>query len=259
MKKSLVIFTLTLCMLVTTSVTVFASTNEGGKCISLKDAKVQMLEQYCSQKCMNFGDIVQTIKDRFQNLNGVPKLETLNLDKPTCNLDKPDSDLAKPGSDLDKPEILVPNQDNPANDNSNTDQEESNEDYSVDLSSQNQELQLVNKERQNQGLEGLTINSEVNKLANIKAMDMAKNNYFSHTSPTYGSAFDMMNSNNVKYKTAGENIAMGQKTAAEVMNSWMNSSGHRANIMNPAYDQIGIGIAKDSNGRTYWVQMFIGQ
>ena len=83
--------------------------------------------------------------------------------------------------------------------------------------------------------------------------------YFDHTSPTYGSPFDMMKKFNISYNTAGENIAMGQKTPSEVMNSWMNSSGHRANILNSTYTELGVGIQKDSNGTIYWTQMFIGR
>ena len=87
---------------------------------------------------------------------------------------------------------------------------------------------------------------------------MAKNRYFSHNSPTYGSAFDMMNNYGISYRAAGENIAKGQKSAQSVMNGWMNSSGHRANILKSNYTQLGVGYALDSNGNTYWVQMFIG-
>ena len=93
----------------------------------------------------------------------------------------------------------------------------------------------------------------LNKVATEKARDMDVNNYFSHTSPTYGSPFDMMRSFGVKYSYAGENIASGQPTAARVMSDWMNSPGHRANIVNKNFTKIGVGYV---NGE--WVQMFIG-
>ncbi|EBK2060154.1 hypothetical protein AAL85_25555, partial [Salmonella enterica subsp. enterica serovar Typhi] len=80
------------------------------------------------------------------------------------------------------------------------------------------------------------------------------NNYFSHTSPTYGSPFDMMKKFGIKFGYAGENIAMGQKTPAEVVNAWMNSEGHRANILNANYNLIGVGYY---NG--YWAQEFVGR
>ncbi|MOA18351.1 Cysteine-rich secretory protein family protein [compost metagenome] len=83
---------------------------------------------------------------------------------------------------------------------------------------------------------------------------MRTNNYFSHTSPTYGSPFDMMKSFGITYNAAGENIAMGQKTPEEVMKAWMNSPGHKANILNANFNYIGVGY--DNN---YWVQEFIGK
>ena len=117
---------------------------------------------------------------------------------------------------------------------------------------------LTNSERKSAGFGSLILDSQLSKLARMKAEDMAKKGYFSHTSPTYGSAFDMMKKYGVSYRTAGENIAKGQKTPEAVMNGWMNSSGHRANILSSAYTHIGVGYAKDSKGNTYWVQIFKG-
>lgn len=87
---------------------------------------------------------------------------------------------------------------------------------------------------------------------------MAKLNYFDHTSPTYGSPFDMMKQFGISYRTAGENIAMGQTSPQQVMQGWMNSSGHRANILNSSFTQIGVGIAKNAKGQYIWTQQFIG-
>ncbi|HVI42636.1 MAG TPA: CAP domain-containing protein, partial [Anaerovoracaceae bacterium] len=83
------------------------------------------------------------------------------------------------------------------------------------------------------------------------------NNYFAHQSPTYGSPFDMMKQFGISYSYAGENIAEGQRTPAEVMDGWMNSPGHKANIMNTSYTEIGVGYVTNSNGNSYWVQEFI--
>lgn len=121
---------------------------------------------------------------------------------------------------------------------------------------QKEVVRLVNKERAAAGLKALTQKSELDKVAIAKSKDMAKNNYFSHTSPTYGSPFDMLKQFGVKYSTAGENIAYGQKTPEEVMNGWMNSPGHRANILNANFTQIGVGVAKKSNGQLVWTQTF---
>ena len=119
-------------------------------------------------------------------------------------------------------------------------------------------LNLVNKERKAESLSELSLNSSLNNIAQLKAEDMAENKYFSHNSPTYGSAFDMMKKYGIHYRTAGENIAKGQKTAESVMTGWMNSQGHRANILKKEYTELGVGYAVDKNGTPYWVQMFIG-
>lgn len=121
-----------------------------------------------------------------------------------------------------------------------------------------QVVSLVNEERADQGLSNLARDAQLTRLAQLKAEDMAANKYFSHTSPTYGTAFDMMKNYGVSYITAGENIAMGQKTPEAVMEGWMNSPGHRANILNSAYTGIGVGYAESSEGATYWVQIFKG-
>ena len=125
-------------------------------------------------------------------------------------------------------------------------------------SMEKQVASLTNSKRKAAGLGSLTLDSQLSKLARMKAEDMAKKGYFSHTSPTYGSAFDMMKKYGVSYRTAGENIAKGQKTPEAVMNGWMNSSGHRANILSSTYTHIGVGYAKDSKGNTYWVKIFKG-
>lgn len=85
---------------------------------------------------------------------------------------------------------------------------------------------------------------------------MKDNNYFSHTSPVYGSPFQMIKNFGISYKSAGENIAKGQSTPQAVVNAWMNSSGHRANILNSSYNKIGVGYV--ASGK-YWTQMFIRQ
>ncbi len=116
-------------------------------------------------------------------------------------------------------------------------------------------VRLVNEIRVKNGLSQLTENWELSRVARYKSKDMHDKNYFSHTSPTYGSPFDMMKSFGISYRTAGENIAKGYRTPQEVVNGWMNSEGHRANILNASFKQIGVGYYSDGN---YWTQMFIG-
>lgn len=116
-------------------------------------------------------------------------------------------------------------------------------------------IRLVNVERAKNGLKPLTYDWELSRVARYKSQDMKDNRYFSHTSPVYGSPFQMMKSFGISYRTAGENIAKGQATPQAVVNAWMNSSGHRANILNASFTKIGVGYVSDGK---YWTQMFIG-
>ena len=154
------------------------------------------------------------------------------------------------------------NNDNINNGNTSNDNNTSNNGNTTTesfASFQQEVLKLVNAERAKQGLKPLTLNTKLSNVATLKSQDMINKNYFSHTSPTYGSPFDMMKQFGITYRAAGENIAKGQKSPQQVMNSWMNSSGHRANILNSNYTELGVGIAKSSNGTIYWTQMFIGR
>ena len=117
---------------------------------------------------------------------------------------------------------------------------------------------MINNERQKNGLSALKIDNEVQRVAKIKAQDMVNNNYFSHQSPTYGSPFDMLNSFKISYKSAGENIA-GNSSNTGAVNAWMNSPGHRANILNSSFNYTGIGVVTGSKYGKIYVQMFIGK
>lgn len=116
-------------------------------------------------------------------------------------------------------------------------------------------IRLVNEARAANGLQPLTANWELSRVARYKSQDMADRGYFSHTSPTYGSPFQMIRAFGLSFRTAGENIAYGQRTPQQVFQGWMNSSGHRANILSASYTQIGVGYVADGH---YWTQMFIG-
>ncbi|MBO8125722.1 MAG: serine protease [Firmicutes bacterium] len=119
-----------------------------------------------------------------------------------------------------------------------------------------QMLNLINEERQKAGLHTLQADLRLTELARKKSQDMAVNNYFSHISPTYGSPFDMLRSAGISYTTAGENIA-GAPSVASAHRALMNSSGHRANILNPAYEKVGIGIYHDGPYGMMFTQLFI--
>ena len=119
-----------------------------------------------------------------------------------------------------------------------------------------QVVDLTNQERAKAGLKALQIDTKLTQSAQAKSQDMKNKNYFSHTSPTYGSPFDQMKSMGVTYKSAAENIAQGQRSATEVVSAWMKSPGHKANIMNGSYTHIGVGL---SDSGYYWTQQFIGK
>ncbi|AUS86785.1 hypothetical protein LBYS11_10760 [Lysinibacillus sp. YS11] len=115
-------------------------------------------------------------------------------------------------------------------------------------------VKLTNAERTKAGLSPLQTDAKLMAAAREKSQDMQTNKYFSHTSPTFGSPFDRMKALGIAYKAAGENIAQGQRSPQEVVQAWMDSPGHRANILNGKFTHIGVGYVKSGN---YWTQQFI--
>ncbi len=132
-------------------------------------------------------------------------------------------------------------------------------DLSAAKSIESQVIQLTNKERARNGLKPLGADWQLSRVARYKSADMRDKSYFSHTSPTYGSPFTMMGNFGVDYRSAAENIAAGQRTPNEVVQSWMNSPGHRKNILSPAYTHIGVGHVTGGDYGHYWTQMFIAK
>lgn len=117
-----------------------------------------------------------------------------------------------------------------------------------------QVLILTNEERAKQGLAALQADAKLMAAAHEKSVDMQTNNYFSHTSPTFGSPFDRLKALGISYRAAGENIAKGQRTPSEVVKAWMDSPGHRANILNAKYTHLGVGFVEKGY---HWTQQFI--
>jgi uncharacterized YkwD family protein/spore coat assembly protein SafA len=115
----------------------------------------------------------------------------------------------------------------------------------------------VNQARETAGLKALGLSKELSNIARLKADEMSLSSYFDHNSPVYGSPFEMLKSFGVTYRTAGENIAKGQKSAKAVLAAWMGSTGHKANIMSEKFTEMGIGFATDGK-TTHWVQIFKG-
>lgn len=117
-------------------------------------------------------------------------------------------------------------------------------------------VDLINQERTKHGLPQLQVDMQLTGVARVKAQDMVKSGYFSHTSPTYGSPFQMMRSFGITYRAAAENIAQNWSVTGAHL-SFMNSSGHRTNILNPSYTHVGIGIVNGGRFGMTFVQMFI--
>ena len=119
-------------------------------------------------------------------------------------------------------------------------------------------LMLINAERVKAGVQSLKINNELSKLAALKSQDMVEKNYFSHHSPKYGSAFDMMRSHGINYFTAGENLAI-DRYVDNAHAALMNSKVHKENILNQSFTEIGIGICPKGNSSYAYTQLFIGR
>ena len=117
-------------------------------------------------------------------------------------------------------------------------------------------IRLVNEIRTQNGLNTLAYDWQLGRVARIKSQDMKDNRYFAHNSPVYGTPFQMIRNFGISFRSAGENIAKGYATPQAVVNGWMNSSGHRANILNAKYTHIGVGFVSGGN---YWTQMFIAK
>lgn len=147
---------------------------------------------------------------------------------------------------------------NSSNTGSNNQNTQQNTQASTLSADEKEVFNLINQQRTNNGLQALKIDEEVQRVARIKAQDMVDKNYFSHNSPTYGSPFDMLKSFKVYYKTAGENIA-GNSSNSAAVNAWMNSSGHKANILNSSFNYTGIGVVSSTKYGKVYVQMFIGK
>lgn len=153
---------------------------------------------------------------------------------------------------------IYPNYSNSNNSSNNNSSSNSNSTTTAMTTDEKEVFDLINNQRTQNGLSALKLDTETLRVARIKAQDMVDNNYFSHNSPTYGSPFQMLNSFKISYKTAGENIA-GNSSNSSAVTAWMNSSGHKANILNSSFNYTGIGVVKSSKYGKVYVQMFLGK
>ncbi len=238
----------------------FADTNSNCDSIDLNNSNSN---SYILKKGASNSEVYDYLSDiTTSNQNFEIKKPSADTKEITENTNKASIEINNHITDAIKPS--VDNSENDQNSNQNTTKQETttpskaenNNSNSSVSSYEKQVVDLVNAERAKNGLSALTLDSSVSNVARTKSKDMATNNYFSHTSPTYGGAGDMLKQFGIKYTAYGENIASGQKTPQEVVTAWMNSSGHRANILASDFTKIGVGYATDSSGKAYWTQMF---
>ena len=194
---------------------------------------------------------IQNIFDQFENCFPEITLPETNLPE----VEKPESNIPE----VNIPDTNIPNNDNNSNDNitEDTTPEQTPEEDSSDDNMHafvKEVVNLVNAERAKEGLSPLTLDTKVQAAAQIRAVECEQS--FSHTRPNGTSFSTALKEQNVSYQRAGENIAWGQRSPKEVMNGWMNSEGHRANIMNPNFTTIGVGYYQNAKGTSYWCQLF---
>lgn len=152
---------------------------------------------------------------------------------------------------IQKPNIGGGNANNGNTNNGNTQKPDDN---GYNSSYEQKVLNLVNKERRSQGLSALSLSAEAQQAARVRAKEIVSS--FSHTRPNGTSCFTVLNEIGAKYTSAGENIAKGQKTPEQVVEAWMNSPSHRANILSSKYTKLGVGCYFNGSN-TYWAQMFL--
>lgn len=156
--------------------------------------------------------------------------------------------------DVNKPEGETPETPETSNPDSDTQKPEINVPDENTLSYAAQIVNLVNAERAKAGLPALTMDANITAAANVRAKEIKQS--FSHTRPNGSSFSSALKEQGVSFRGSGENIAWGQKSPEQVMNGWMNSDGHRANILNKNFKNIGVGYYQDENGVNHWVQLF---
>lgn len=180
----------------------------------------------------------------------IPGVNIPGINIPGSNI--PDNSLPAPDFPdnmlPDQPGGMLPDQPgNPAPDQPGTD-------GSQDAFA-NEVVRLVNEERAKAGLPALTVDRGAASAAQVRAKEIERS--FSHTRPDGSSFNSALTEAGVNFSGAGENIAYGQNSPEKVMEGWMNSSGHRANILNSSYTSIGVGHYQNTSGVNYWTQLFI--
>lgn len=251
-----------------------------GKLCDLSDAK-NSLEEWCEQLQIGSGNNCSIIllpgcnqpskpennqPEQDDSNSNIPEVEQPEQDGADDNLpefeqpelpedNQPEQDV--PDNNIPEVEIpALPEDNQPEQDNAgnNKPEVEQPEVDTESLSYAEQVVALVNEERAKAGLSPVELDAEIASAALIRANEIKT--LFSHTRPDGRSFSTVLTDNGIRYNGAGENIAWGQRSPEQVMNAWMNSDGHRANILNARYTKIGVGHFQDSSGRNHWVQLF---
>ena len=199
---------------------------------------------YIGQGSCNLSQVLKDLCSKFNgNLNFCPEIETPEQETP---------DNVTPETP-EIPETETPSPELPETSTPETPDNDTSEDTTA-LSYAEQVVKLVNEERVKAGLSELTMDTTLTAAANVRAQEIKQ--LFSHTRPDGTSFSTVLKEHNISYRGSGENIAWGQKSPEQVMNGWMNSDGHRANILNENFKNIGVGYYQDANGTNHWVQLF---
>ena len=193
---------------------------------------------------------LENIKSRLDELCGQLNGNTTTITFPGCNLPENKPETTPPSEDTNtpesKPETTPPSED--------TNTPENKPEADKELTFAEQVVELVNQERTKAGLSAVTLDQNIASAALVRAKEIETS--FSHTRPNGSKFSTALTEQGVTFKGAGENIAWGQKSPEAVMQAWMNSEGHRANILNKNFTKIGVGYYQNARGTNYWTQLF---
>lgn len=206
---------------------------------------------------------LENIKSRLDELYGQLNGNTTTITFPGCNLPENKPETTPPSEDTNtpesKPETTPPSEDTNTPENKpeskpETSTPENKPESDKKLTFAEQVVELVNQERTKAGLNAVTLDQNIASAALVRAKEIETS--FSHTRPNGSKFSTALTEQGVTFKGAGENIAWGQKSPEAVMQAWMNSEGHRANILNKNFTKIGVGFYQNAAGRNFWTQLF---
>ena len=193
---------------------------------------------------------LENIKSRLDELCGQLNGNTTTITFPGCNLPENKPETTPPSEDTNTPESKP--ETTPPSEDANT--PENKPEADKELTFAEQVVELVNQERTKAGLNAVTLDQNIASAALVRAKEIETS--FSHTRPNGSKFSTALTEQGVTFKGAGENIAWGQKSPEAVMQAWMNSEGHRANILNARFTKIGVGYYQNARGTNYWTQLF---